>query len=145
MPVTVFRSLAVLFAVLFFLAGCGRAAVESTATTTADPVAVAVSPGVMSVGDLKGKLDNSEALFLLDVRTPQEYSQDGHVAGSILIPLDELGARTGELPTDELIACICRSGNRSLQACGFLADQGFETINVVGGMNAWKQAGYPIE
>ncbi len=145
MHATVFRSLAVLLAVLIFLAGCGRAAVESSATSTADSAAVAASPGVMSVGDLKSQLDNSDDLFLLDVRTPQEYSQDGHVAGSILIPLDELGARTAELPTDQPIACICRSGNRSSQACGFLADQGYETMNVVGGMNAWKAAGYPTE
>ncbi len=145
MHVTMFRSLGVLLAALIFFTGCGRAAVESTATNTADDVAVAVSPGVMSVGDLKGKLDKSDDLLLLDVRTPQEYAQDGHVAGSILIPLDELGARTAELPTDQPIACICRSGNRSAQACGFLADQGYETVNVAGGMNAWKQAGYPTE
>lgn len=139
------RTIAALLTLLLFVSACGQPAVETSPPASGNDYAVAANPGVMSVADLKDKLDNQEELFLLDVRTPQEYSADGRIAGSTLIPLDELGARSGELPTDQPIACICRSGNRSSQACGFLADQGFETFNVVGGMNAWKQAGYPTE
>lgn len=47
---------------------------------------------------------------------------------------------------DQPIVCVCRSGNRSAQACGLLATQGFVRLSTIqDGMNAWKQAGYPYE
>jgi rhodanese-related sulfurtransferase len=109
------------------------------------PSGAAPTAAVMSVADLKAKLDADEGLFLLDVRTPQEFSQDGRVAQATLIPLQELEARVGELPTDTPIACICRSGNRSNTACALLAERGMNVANIAGGMLAWKAAGYPVE
>ena len=124
---------------LALLAACGAA------PTSTAPAAVA-NPATMSVAELKQKLDAGTTMLLLDVRTPEEYSGDGHVAGSVLIPLQELEGRLGELPTDKPIACICRSGNRSAQACALLAQRGFTNLtNVEGGMIAWKAAGYPAE
>lgn len=100
----------------------------------------------ISVGDLKGRLDSGEPLRVLDVRTPEEYAQDGHIAGSTLIPLPELPQRMGELAKDEPIACFCRSGNRSRTACEQLAQAGFTNlVNVDGGIGAWTAAGYPVE
>lgn len=98
----------------------------------------------ISVADLKAKLDANEPLFLLDVRTPQEFREDGHIAQATLIPLQELAARVSELPTDTPIACICRSGNRSSSACAMLAERGYTVANVDGGMLAWTAAGYPV-
>jgi rhodanese-related sulfurtransferase len=98
----------------------------------------------MTVADLKTKLDAKEPIFLLDVRTPAEFSQDGHVAAATLIPLDKLDSRLSELPTDTPIACICRSGNRSTTACTDLAARGYDVTNVTGGMHAWSAAGFPI-
>jgi rhodanese-related sulfurtransferase len=100
--------------------------------------------GQMSVSDLKARLDAGEGLFLLDVRTPEEFRQDGHVAAATLIPLGELGSRLSELPSDRPIACICRSGNRSTTACTDLAARGYDVTNVTGGMNAWAAAGFPV-
>src|SRR6476469_8891521 len=124
------------------IAACG-------AQTTPAPVAVgAIAPGVVkiSVADLKAQLDNKETLLLLDVRSAEEYANDGHIAGSTLIPLPELARRVRELPTDRPIVCICHSGNRSTVACDLLARQGFTQLrNVQGGMIAWVQAGYAIE
>lgn len=98
------------------------------------------------MGDLKTQLDHKETLLLLDVRSAEEYANDGHVAGSVLIPLPELERRLRDLPTDRPIVCICRSGNRSATACDLLTRQGFKQLrNVQGGMIAWGQAGYPIE
>lgn len=117
---------------LVALAGCG-----ATGTQTA--------MGQMSVSELKQELDANSGLFLLDVRTPAEFSGDGHIAGATLIPVDELEQRLSELPKDAPIACICRSGNRSSSACALLAERGYDATNVTGGMNAWKQAGFPVE
>lgn len=118
------------------LAACGAAG--APAASGAKPM------GQMNVTQLKTKLDAGESLFLLDVRTPQEFSQDGHVAQATLIPLNELDSRLGELPKDQPIACICRSGNRSTQACSDLAARGYDATNVSGGMNAWQAAGLPV-
>ncbi|MFN8570004.1 MAG: rhodanese-like domain-containing protein [Kouleothrix sp.] len=100
----------------------------------------------ISVGELKADLARQEPMLLLDVRSAQEFTVDGHVAGAILIPLPELERRLNELPTDRPIACICHSGNRSTTACDLLARHGFTRLrNVQGGMIAWAQAGYPIQ
>lgn len=126
-----------LFGVLL-LAACGAQPVPAPATGPAAVVRI-------SVADLKAQLDRKETLLLLDVRSAEEYTNDGHVAGSTLIPLPELERRLSELPTDRPIACICHSGNRSTTACDLLARRGFTQLrNVQGGMIAWAQAGYPI-
>lgn len=136
-----FRAIALAFG-LVLLAGCGNSA--ATAPQAAAPQ---VAPAVtnISVTDLKQRLDQKQQFVLLDVRTPEEYTGDGHVAGSRLLPLQDLGSRVGELPKDQPIACICRSGNRSKTACEQLRQLGFtQLLNVEGGMHAWAQAGYPI-
>lgn len=79
---------------------------------------------------------NQKALFI-DVRTPEEYSQ-GHIRGSILIPLDELEKRASEVPKDKKVLIICRSGARSARANRLLQESGFvNTVSVRGGMSAW--------
>jgi rhodanese-related sulfurtransferase len=80
-------------------------------------------------------------LELVDVRTPGEYANDGHIPGSRLLPLSSLAQRINELPDDRTIVCICRSGSRSYTACEMLATQGFKAINLSGGMIGWKRAG----
>lgn len=132
-----------LLATVLALAACGA----TTATNTPRPAAgqALASIAQISVADLKAQLDRGESLLLLDVRSAEEYANDGHVAGSTLIPLSELANRLGELPTDKPIACICRSGNRSATACDLLARQGFAKLsNVQGGMTAWAKAGFAI-
>jgi rhodanese-related sulfurtransferase len=100
----------------------------------------------ISVDELKARLDAGEELLVLDVRTPEEYAQDGHIAGSTLLPLQELPQRMDELPKGQPIACFCRSGNRSRTACDQLAQAGFTNlVNVEGGIGAWRAAGYPFE
>jgi rhodanese-related sulfurtransferase len=125
---------------MLVLAACGAGTPAGGAAGSAGSV-----PAVMNVGALKAKLDANENLFLLDVRTPEEFAQDGRVSGATLIPLQELNTRLSELPRDTPIACICRSGNRSTTACDLLVREGFTATNVAGGMNAWKAAGYPTE
>ncbi len=81
--------------------------------------------------------------WLLDVREDDEWAA-GHVAGARHIPLGELGARTAEVPQDELVYVICRSGHRSGRAAQALAGAGWRAVNVAGGMQAWAAAGRPM-
>ena len=78
--------------------------------------------------------------WLLDVREDEEWVA-GHAPGARHIPLSELGARTGEVPQDELIYVICRSGARSGRAAQALAGAGWRAVNVAGGMQDWAAAG----
>ncbi len=95
---------------------------------------------------LQARLDEGEKLFLLDVRSAQEYAYDGHIAGSHLLPLPMLMQRAQEMPTDMPIICICRSGNRSMTAAEQLLNLGYENVvNLAGGMRDWTGAGLPFE
>ena len=86
-----------------------------------------------------------EGVFLLDVRTQEEWD-DFHAPNTTLIPLDQLESRLGELPEGEPIVVVCRSGNRSQAGRDILLANGFEpTTSMEGGLNAWREAGYPIE
>lgn len=84
------------------------------------------------------------ALFL-DVRTQQEWDQ-GHIARSILIPLDVLQSRMNDLPRDKDIVVVCKSGARSKEGTTLLHQAGFTRVTCMsGGIQAWVAAGYPLE
>lgn len=100
----------------------------------------------MNVGDLWEELQNGNAPILVDVRSAQEFDVDGHIAGARLLPLQVLMSRYQELPKDQPIVCVCRSGNRSQVACEQLAGLGYENLaNLSGGMISWKSSGLPYE
>jgi rhodanese-related sulfurtransferase len=90
------------------------------------------------------KLRQKPVPFLLDVRQPDEY-QAGHIEGARLIPLGELGQRLKELPRDVEIICVCHSGSRSSHATQLLSKQGYNAVNLRGGMIAWAGAGLPVK
>ncbi|MCB2178473.1 rhodanese-like domain-containing protein [bacterium] len=82
--------------------------------------------------------------LILDVRTQEEWDA-GHVPNATLIPLDQLPTRLGELPQDQDIVVICRSGNRSAQGRDILLSAGFENVtSVAGGFNEWVANDYPF-
>ena len=97
--------------------------------------------------DLKKKIDNDENIFLLDVRTPQEYeawriSYDKYVNPK-LIPVDRLFASDPillkEIPKDKEIVTVCAHGNRSLIAANILNQLGYNVKSVKGGMAGWNK------
>jgi molybdopterin/thiamine biosynthesis adenylyltransferase/rhodanese-related sulfurtransferase len=77
-----------------------------------------------------------EQFFLLDVREPDEHEEFA-LPRSLLIPLGQLPRRLAELPKDRPIAVYCAVGGRSARATDFLRAQGFNAVNVRGGMRAW--------
>jgi len=82
--------------------------------------------------------------FVLDVRTVEEWNEF-HAPNSTLIPLDELPTRISELPRNQEIVVVCRSGNRSQQARDILLGAGFDQVtSMAGGLNEWRTKGYPI-
>jgi rhodanese-related sulfurtransferase len=85
-----------------------------------------------------------EGAFILDVREPQEW-EAGHIDGATLIPLGQIPDRLDEIPQDQPVVVVCRSGNRSGQATQFLRQNGFGlTTSMSGGMNQWAAANLEI-
>lgn len=80
--------------------------------------------------------------FILDVRQPEEWA-DYHIPGSTLIPLGDLESRINEVPKDQEIVVVCRSGNRSTQGRDILQEAGFSQVtSMAGGLKEWRAAGY---
>ena len=97
--------------------------------------------------ELKKKIDNNEDIFLLDVRTPQEYkawriSYENH-NNPKLIPVDRLfmkdPALLEEIPKDKEIVTVCAHGNRSMIAAKILTQLGYSVKSVKGGMAGWNK------
>ena|SRR3989344_6380643 len=88
--------------------------------------------------ELKKKLENKKNIFLLDVRTPEEFEEQ-RIKGSINIPINELQERLNEIPKDKEIITICEHGNRSLRAAYFLNKKGYKALSLTGGMEDWSR------
>ncbi len=101
------------------------------------------SVGTMSVNQLKNKLENGEVL-LVDVREPSEWEEDGIVEGAKRIFFVDLPEKVASLPKDKSVAVTCSVGKRSSIAVSMLERAGFKNVtNVLGGMTAWTNLGYP--
>jgi sulfur-carrier protein adenylyltransferase/sulfurtransferase len=90
--------------------------------------------------DLKAKLDKKENFVFIDCRLPNE-EQITKIDGSTLLPLQQLGARLGELrgKESEEVIVYCRSGGRSLQFAQVLKQQGFKNVkSMAGGVLLWN-------
>ena len=98
--------------------------------------------------DVQGfsKLVADSNIVVLDVRTIAEFTE-GHIERAILIDQgqsDFVEKAKATLPIDKKIAVYCRSGRRSANAAGKLADIGYKCVNLKGGIIAWKDAGKPV-
>jgi len=80
---------------------------------------------------------------LIDVREPDEWTA-GHAPHAVHVPMGELPARLAELPEDGQVYLVCRGGGRSARATAYLNQNGWEAVNVDGGMKAWAAAGRPM-
>lgn len=130
------------------VAGCGGQASDSATPGSEGGAAVAVQvealPESVDAATVQ-QIYTREHVVIVDVRTQQEYD-GGHIPGARLIPLDELPNRLDEIPTDQTVVTVCRSGNRSGQALNLLRREGFDNIhNMAGGMISWRQQGYDVE
>ena len=80
---------------------------------------------------------------MLDVREPDEWAA-GHAPTARHLPMSQLTARIGELPDDDPLYVVCRSGGRSARVVAYLAGQGYPAVNVDGGMQSWAAQGRAV-
>ncbi|HEX5711298.1 MAG TPA: rhodanese-like domain-containing protein [Sulfuricurvum sp.] len=90
-------------------------------------------------------LKNDTNVALLDVRSPEEFSQ-GHIEGATLIPVQSLSENLSKLSNvkDKKIIVYCHSGSRSVAASRILVNNGFVPLNVKGGISQWQAEGLSI-
>jgi rhodanese-related sulfurtransferase len=98
---------------------------------------------VMSLEDVKKGLAE-DSIHLVDVREPHEYAA-AHIPGAINMPLSAFDAQA--LPSDKPVVLSCQSGRRTLLGLQQAQQAGRADVHThfEGSLNAWLQAGEPIE
>ncbi|MEJ7730102.1 MAG: rhodanese-like domain-containing protein [Polyangiaceae bacterium] len=108
---------------------------------------VATLPALRAL-DVAARLRSGAVPMLLDVREPEEFvGAQGHIEGSLLVPLDALERRLPKLAgyADRDVVVVCRAGARSASAGAILRRAGFHRVfNLEGGMLEWIAAGLPV-
>jgi len=92
---------------------------------------------MVTADELQQKMESGEKLNIIDVREDDEVAA-GMIPGAQHIVLGELPERTGELDSSKEYYVVCHAGGRSAKACEHLASNGFNPINVEGGMSSWR-------
>lgn len=129
---------------LMLAAGCAS---NGAPSARVDPSAGARAPAALAatVSVAEAAALRDDGAFMLDVREPDEWAA-GHIPGATLIPLGQRTARMGELPRDQPLVVVCRSGRRSAEGRDILLRAGFPAVTSLdGGMIDWTAAGLPIE
>lgn len=129
-------------------AGCGSDTSDSSnSNRRANPGSPDASVRTVQVDEIAGDIESGEVL-LVDVRTREEWDQ-GRAARAMHVPLEEVEDRIEEIrdeAADRPVAFICRTGNRSAEAAATAAAASLpEVINIDGGMEAWVDAGLPLD
>ncbi|MCM3271945.1 rhodanese-like domain-containing protein [Paenibacillus elgii] len=82
------------------------------------------------------RMNRKEHIVILDVREHDEW-ESGHIPGAKHIPLGQIARALNDMDPKQETIIVCRSGNRSGQACEFLSSMGFHVVNMPGGMTQW--------
>lgn len=95
---------------------------------------------------LARRMASHAAPLLLDVRTPKEYGE-GHLAGALNIPVEDVAARHGVLgvPHDREVVVYCKSGKRAARARDTLQSLGYTNVRLLdGSADAWRAEARPL-
>ena len=84
-----------------------------------------------------------EDAVILDVREDDEWVH-GHVVGATHIPMGEVPSRLDDIPEGDPVYVACRSGGRSARVAAWLNRNGFDAVNIAGGMGEWEAVGRPM-
>lgn len=80
---------------------------------------------------------------IIDVREEEEYSE-ACVPGTRNIPLSRFQQSLGDIPTGRTVYVMCASGGRSSRATAHLSAEGYDAVNVMGGITEWYRNGHPV-
>lgn len=80
---------------------------------------------------------------IIDVREEEEYAE-ARVPGTRNIPLSRFQQSLSDVPIGRTVYVMCASGGRSSRAAAQLAAQGYDAVNVLGGITEWYRNGHPV-
>jgi rhodanese-related sulfurtransferase len=109
--------------------------------------ALALAAGYKDIGSREAQalLGKTKNVYVLDVRTPDEYRQ-AHLNAAVLIPVNEIERRINEVPKNRPVLVYCAVGSRSAMVARLLAGKGYrEVYNLSDGIVGWYRSGLPIE
>lgn len=141
------KKLSVIFTVvfcLFFPLFIANAADKTPAEIVKEAKAVI---NESSIDQVKKMIDNKDNIILLDVRDKEEY-ETGHIPGAINISRGSLEFKVRLIIPDKnaKVYVYCGLDLRSPLATKSLNDLGYKkAVNIIGGLKAWTEAGYPIQ
>ena len=94
---------------------------------------------LISPQQLEEQLKDGKDLFILDVRSPQEY-ETGKIEGSVNIPAPAIRQKYNILPKNKEILAVCGLGPRAAMSVSILEQKGYENLSILsGGMTSWNQ------
>ncbi len=130
------KLLLVVSSLVLLLSGCAPAG-SSTSSSGSASAEKAVYKKI-TAEEAKAIIDGGGSFVLLDVRTQEEFDE-GHIAGALLLPYDQIPQKAAtELPDKNAkILIYCRSGNRSATASNALIDLGYTDVSDFGGIIDW--------
>jgi len=88
-------------------------------------------------------MQRNQNITILDVRTEEEFEEDGSLYHAKLIPLAILAHNLDKLDKSKTIIVYCYSGRRSGKAATLLSEHGFTVLNLSGGISAWIDMDFP--
>ena len=142
-----FFSIVMILAAGLLLASCAASPMQTTAPANSPTAAVLPTPDataaqaqarLITPEEAKQRLASEQGIVLLDVREPDEYAE-GHIAGSVLLPLGDITAKVEVTVPDKdtVVFVYCRSGRRSALAADELVKLGYTQVFDLGGIIDW--------
>jgi rhodanese-related sulfurtransferase len=108
-------------------------------------VSAIAAPRNINSGEAKELLAKNKKVYLLDVRTADEFRQ-ARIKGAVLLPMNDLQLKYYEIPRDRPVLVYCAVGSRSAIAASFLAEKGYKDVyQMADGLVGWYRSGYPLE
>jgi rhodanese-related sulfurtransferase len=102
-----------------------------------------------TIGTDEAKVLIESGVRIIDVRQKNEWDE-GHIEQATLVPINGIyqfgkALQDLNLPTDEEVIFVCRSGQRSASASEIALVTGLTKVyNLANGMNGWLNRGYPV-
>ncbi|MFZ4894022.1 rhodanese-like domain-containing protein [Plantibacter sp. Mn2098] len=85
-----------------------------------------------------------DAPVIIDVREANEL-EAARVPGATHIAMSSFLEHLGEIPREETVYILCHAGSRSAQVTNYLEQQGYDAVNITGGITEWAASGLPVE
>ena len=140
------KNYSILFLSLFVLVGCTNSQVAETQETTTTESAIQTIKTDLSTSEFEAKINTDPTVPLIDVRTPEEYSQ-GHLQNAVNIDWNgsTFTTQIATLDKTKPVYVYCLSGKRSAAAADKMRSDGFtEVYELAGGIKQWQADNLPV-